>query len=84
MSCSTIERSLNRHGYIKAASIAPPVCPSTAFIDPKDYELTAPIDDSEKEFKRFVIDMATKYPNLKLSYQDLRECWEAQNGKPKL
>ena len=43
----------------------------------------APVDDSEYEFKRFVIDMATKYPTLKLSYSELRECFESVHGKQK-
>jgi hypothetical protein len=63
--------------------LAPPVCSSGAFIDVKQYELTAPVDDSEKEFKKFVIDMATKYPTLKLSYSELRECFESVHGKQK-
>ena len=82
-SCSTIEKSLNRHGYVKAELLAPPVCSSGAFIDERKYELVAPADDSEYEFKRFVIDMATKYPTLKLSYSELRECFESVHGKQK-
>lgn len=66
---------------VKAEQLAPPVCASGAFIDVKKYELTAPADESEKEFKRFVIDMATKYPTLKLSYQELRDCFESVHGK---
>jgi len=82
-SCSTIEKSLNRPGYVKAEQLAPPVCASGAFIDTKKYELVAPMDESEREFKRFVIDMATKYPTLKLSYEELRECFESTHGKQK-
>ena len=82
-SCATTEKLLNSRGYIKAESITPPVCAGGAFIDEKYYELTAPVDDSEKAFKAFVIDMATKYPSLKLSYHQLRECFESVHGKQK-
>lgn len=57
------------------------MCPSSAFIDPQAYELTAPADQSDYEFRKFVVDMATKYPTLKLSYQQLRECWDTYHGE---
>ena len=82
-SCGTIEKSLNRHGYVKAEQLAPPVCSSGAFIDEKKYELNPPADNSDIEFRKFVVDMATKYPTLKLSYHELRDCFESVHGKQK-
>jgi hypothetical protein len=59
-------------------------CPSSAFVDVKDYEIEGPADNSQRAFKNFTAELATKYPELLLSYEQLRECWDwysSRSGK---
>lgn len=51
-------------------------CPAAAFIDTKEYELQPLADKSDKTFHLWAADMAKKYPDLKNSYEQLRECWD--------
>lgn len=61
----------------------PVFCPSSAFIDEKDYELGELETNSDKEFHKWAAVMASKYPNLKNAYSDLRECWDYYHGSNK-
>lgn len=56
------------------------ICPSTAFIVLKDYEINGPKDN--QDLPRYINEMAKKYPNLKIAYSDLYKCWVHYHGEP--
>jgi phosphorylcholine metabolism protein LicD len=51
------------------------ICPSSAFINLKDYEIQELKSLSDNEFHAKMAELAEKYPNLKNAYGDLLECW---------
>lgn len=57
------------------------VCPESAFVDIQKYEIDGPKDSAD--FLRFVTELAKKYPNLKIAYTDLYNCWVHYHGEPK-
>lgn len=57
------------------------VCPSSAFIDEKEYELQDLHSNSDKEFHAWAADAIGKYPELKNAYHDLRQCWDYYHKK---
>lgn len=56
------------------------VCPSSAFIDEKEYEISKLESLSDNEFHKKMAELAKKYPELKGAYGDLRECWDHYHG----
>jgi len=59
------------------------ICPSSAFINEKDYELGPLVSKDDLEYHRKMAELLQKYPNLKNAYGDLRECWDHYHPKEK-
>lgn len=50
-------------------------CPSAAIVDPEDYVIKGPADKSRASFELWVNELAVKYPDLKMRYALLLDCW---------
>lgn len=56
-------------------------CPSSAIVDVAEYEIEGPADNSQRALKLFTNELATKYPELLGSYEQLLECWNFYSKK---
>lgn len=66
---------------MRQAKHADNFCPAAAVVDPTTYEIEGPADKSRASFELWVNDLATKYPDLKMRYELLLECWEHYTPK---
>ena len=50
-------------------------CPSSAIVDVEFYKIEGPADNSRASVDVWINDLATKYPDLLMRYDQLQECW---------
>lgn len=67
-------------GNVKADK--PLICPSTAYVDEKEYKLAPLQSKSDKEFHGKANEGFEKLAKLRNAYKDLRECVDDYSGRP--